>query len=449
MTTKQKDVSVIGTGYVGLVTGVCLAQMGHNLICIDINVQRINSLSQGLVPFYEPGLEECLKENIKAGRLKFTTNIEKGIEKSKIIMLCLPTPEGSDGNADLSAVAIVAKQIAKIIKEYKIIVTKSTVPVGTGEKLRKMIRAEYRGEFEVVSNPEFLREGKAVKDFLTPNRIIVGTSSQRALKDIKELYEPITTDKRPLVSMDIVTSELVKYAANAMLATRISFINELANLADSVGANIKDIQYSLGLDSRIGYRYLRPGIGYGGSCLPKDTKALAITGRQYNSPLTLIETVINANKAQHTIFLNKIISHYNTSFFNKYTFTVWGLSFNPGTDDTRESSAYYLIKKLITMGAQIQAYDPEAMDHFRKNFIPPKQAENMVTYCNSALEACNQADALIICTEWDEFIQTELSEISQRLKKPLIFDGRNIFALSEVKKHRIMYYSVGRPSVFP
>ena len=430
-------IAVIGTGYVGLVTGTCLAETGNEVICVDIDKIKVEKMRSGLVPIYEPHLDILFERNIKAGRLNFTTSLDEGLSFGEIIFLALPTPEDEDGSADLSYVLGVADEIGKKITDYKVIVDKSTVPVGTAEKVHHSIAKNASCDFDVVSNPEFLREGYAVDDFLKPERIVIGSSSEKATKLMQRLYKPFVRSGNPIIIMDEKSAELTKYAANAFLATKITFMNEIANYCEKVGADVDKVRIGMGTDSRIGKRFLFPGIGYGGSCFPKDVKALQKAGRDESYEFKILDSVIEVNEKQKTILFPKIQNFFNGDLSNK-KLAVWGLAFKPETDDVREAPAIYLMEKLLNNGASLSVYDPEAMPNIKKQF------GETLNYCNSMYEALENADALIICTEWSIFRTPDFNKVKQLLKQSIIFDGRNLYDVEEIKKEGFIYTSIGR-----
>jgi UDPglucose 6-dehydrogenase len=430
-------ISVIGTGYVGLVTGTCLAETGNEVICVDIDKDKVEKMRNGVVPIYEPHLDVLFERNIKANRLQFTTSLDEGLEHGEVIFLALPTPEDEDGSADLSYVLNVSKLIGEKIKEYKVIVDKSTVPVGTAKKVKETILENATCDFDVVSNPEFLREGYAVDDFLKPERIIIGSSSKKATKLMQKLYSPFVRSGNPIIIMDEKSAELTKYAANAFLATKITFINEIANYCENVGADVDKVSVGMGTDSRIGNRFLFPGIGYGGSCFPKDVKALQKAGKDKAYDFKILDAVIEVNEKQKTILLPKIENFFNGDLSNK-KIAIWGLAFKPETDDVREAPAIYLMNELLNKNAVLSVYDPEAMPNIEKKF------GNTLNYCNSMYEALENADALVICTEWSIFRAPDFQKVKQLLKQHVIFDGRNLYDLEEVKREGISYISIGR-----
>lgn len=434
------NIAVIGTGYVGLVTGTCLAETGNNVICVDINADKIQKMQSGVVPIYEPHLDLLFERNIKQGRLTFTTNLAEAIEKAKIIFLALPTPPGEDGSADLSYILGVASDLGKLIKEYKVIVDKSTVPVGTADKVRDAIAKHAQCEFDVVSNPEFLREGYAVDDFLKPDRVVIGTSSEKARKTMEELYKPYVRQGNPIIFMDEKSAELTKYAANAFLATKITFMNEIANLCEKVGADVDAVRIGIGSDDRIGKRFLFPGIGYGGSCFPKDVQALAKSARDVNYDFKILDAVMDINSKQKTIIVPKIKNYFNNNLEGK-KIALWGLAFKPDTDDIREAPALYIIEELLKEGASISAYDPEAMHNVRTII------GDRITYALDEYDALRDADILLIATEWSLFRTPDFEKVTSLLKNKVIFDGRNLYGIDQMKELGYYYCSIGRETV--
>ena len=433
-------ISVIGTGYVGLVTGTCLAETGNEVICVDIDADKVAKMRNGEVPIYEPHLDVLFERNIGAGRLQFTTSLEEGLNHGDIIFLALPTPEDEDGSADLSYVLGVAEDIGKKISEYKVIVDKSTVPVGTSEKVREAIAANAKSDFDVVSNPEFLREGFAVDDFLKPERIVIGSSSQRATELMERLYKPFVRSGNPIIVMDEKSAELTKYAANAFLATKITFMNEIANYCERVGADVDMVRRGMGTDSRIGKRFLFPGIGYGGSCFPKDVKALYKSGREEDYEFKILDAVLDVNKRQKVALLPKIKKFYDNALSGK-TFAVWGLAFKPETDDIREAPALDVIDELLKEGAKVQGFDPEAMDNVKKKY------SDQITFTETMYDALEGADGLVICTEWSIFRTPNFTKIKELLKDKVIFDGRNLYDLYDIEREGLTYFSIGRKDV--
>ncbi len=433
-------ISVIGTGYVGLVTGTCLAETGNEVVCVDIDKQKVEKMRNGEVPIYEPHLDVLFERNINAQRLKFTTSLEEGLEHGQIIFLALPTPEDEDGSADLSYVLGVADQIGKLIKDYKVIVDKSTVPVGTAEKVYATIAENAKCDFDVVSNPEFLREGFAVDDFLKPERIVVGSNSERATELMKKLYKPFVRSGNPIIIMDEKSAELTKYAANSFLATKITFMNEIANYCEKVGADVDKVRIGMGTDSRIGKRFLFPGIGYGGSCFPKDVKALHKSGKDDNYDFQILESVINVNKKQKVALIPKINKYFDNNVEGK-TFAVWGLAFKPETDDIREAPSLDIINSLLEKGAKIKAFDPEAMENVKAKL------GDKIGFSNSMYETLEGTDALIISTEWSIFRTPNFDKIRDNVKEQVIFDGRNLYDLLDIEKEKISYFSIGRKDI--
>jgi UDPglucose 6-dehydrogenase len=433
------NIAVVGTGYVGLVTGTCFAETGNNVICVDINEKKVQSLKNGKVPIFEPGLELLFERNTKEGRLHFTTNLKEAIDKAQIIFLALPTPPGEDGSADLSYIMGVARDLSGLITDYKVIVDKSTVPVGTAEQVSAILSEKLpKKMFDVVSNPEFLREGVAVEDFMKPDRVVVGTKSERARKVMKQLYEPFVRQGNPIYFMDERSAEMTKYAANSYLAARISFMNEIANLCEKAGANVDQVRIGMGSDSRIGKRFLFPGIGYGGSCFPKDVQALAKTASDYSYDFKILKAVMKVNTIQKSVLTKKIKKHYKNDLAGK-TFAVWGLAFKPNTDDIREAPALVIIDELLALGASVRAFDPEAMANVKELY------GNRIAFCDTMYEALNGADALTIMTEWNEFRTPDFEQIKAKLKDNIIFDGRNVFDLDMIKEQGFQYVSMGRP----
>lgn len=431
-------IAVIGTGYVGLVTGTCLAETGNEVVCVDIDANKVERMKNGEVPIYEPHLDVLFERNIKAGRLSFTTSLDEGLAHGEIIFLALPTPEDEDGSADLKYVLGVADEIGKKIASYKVIVDKSTVPVGTSEKVHAAIAKHANSDFDVVSNPEFLREGFAVDDFMKPERIVVGASSERATTLMKKLYSPFVRSGNPIIIMDEKSAELTKYASNAFLATKITFMNEIANYCELVGADVDKVRIGMGTDSRIGKRFLFPGIGYGGSCFPKDVKALHKSGKDENHEFKILNAVLDVNKKQKTILVPKIENHFNNNLKGK-KFAVWGLAFKPETDDIREAPALDVIGALLERGANVSAFDPEAMTNVERKL------GNQIEFAASMYKALEGADALVICTEWSIFRTPDFDKIKEILKSPVIFDGRNLYEVNEMKEQGFHYYSIGRP----
>ncbi len=431
------NIAVIGTGYVGLVTGTCFAESGNNVICVDIDQKKVEKLRNGQVTIYEPGLEKIFLRNIKEGRLKFTTILEEAVVCSDIIFLALPTPPGADGRADLNFVLRVADKLGRILKGYKVIVNKSTVPVGTSEKVYLEIRKNYKGDFDVVSNPEFLREGVAVDDFMKPDRVVIGTVSNQAKTLMSELYAPFVRQGNPIIFMDERSAELTKYAANSFLATKISFMNEIAQLCERVGANVDMIRVGIGSDDRIGKRFLFPGIGYGGSCFPKDVQALIKSSSDYEYSFEILKSVEKVNELQKLHLVEKVINYFEGNLAGK-NIALWGLAFKPNTDDIREAPALEIIKSLIALGGVITAYDPEAMSNVKEKF------GEKIKYAVNQYDALENADILIIATEWSEFRTPNFDLIGQKLTSKTIFDGRNLFEVNKMKSLGYQYFSIGR-----
>ncbi len=435
------NIAVVGTGYVGLVTGTCFAETGNNVTCVDIDENKVQRLRAGEVPIFEPGLDLLFERNTKQGRLRFTTNLAEAIGPAKIIFLALPTPPGEDGSADLSYVLGVADQLGTMIDEYKVVVDKSTVPVGTAEKVHAHIARNTSEElFDVVSNPEFLREGVAVDDFLKPDRVVVGTSSDKARQLMETLYAPFVRQGNPIIFMDERSAEMTKYAANSYLATRISFMNEIANLCEKVGANVDMVRKGMGSDNRIGKRFLFPGVGYGGSCFPKDVQALHKTANEYQYDFKILDSVMDVNRIQKTILSSKIKRFYNNDLHG-VTIGVWGLAFKPNTDDIREAPALYIIDELLTAGATIQAFDPEAMDNVKAIY------GDRIKLVDSQYAAIENANALAIITEWSVFRTPDFEKIRTALKDNAIFDGRNLYDLEQMAEMGLHYESIGRSPV--
>lgn len=430
-------ITVIGTGYVGLVTGTCFAETGNKVTCVDIDKAKVDKLSSGQITIYEPGLEKIFLRNTKEGRLVFTTNLEEVLEASEIIFLALPTPPGEDGSADLKYVLGVADQMGKLMKGYKVVVNKSTVPVGTADKVREAIAKNYKGEFDVVSNPEFLREGVAVDDFMKPDRVVIGTKSEQAKKVMTELYAPFVRQGNPLIFMDERSSELTKYAANSFLATKISFMNEIAQLCERMGADVDMVRRGIGSDDRIGKRFLFPGIGYGGSCFPKDVQALVKSSNEVNYDFEILKAVEKVNALQKLHLVNKINTYLKNDLQGK-KIALWGLAFKPNTDDIRDAPAIDMINALTAAGATITAYDPEAMPNV-KNKIGDK-----IKYASNQYEALAGADILVIATEWSEFRTPDFEIIEKELPSKVIFDGRNLFDVAKMKEMGYNYESIGR-----
>jgi UDPglucose 6-dehydrogenase len=434
------NIAVVGTGYVGLVTGTCFAETGNQVVCVDINKEKVDAMKTGKMPIYEPHLDVLFERNIREGRLSFTTDLEAAVDEAQVIFLALPTPPGEDGSADLSYILNVSEQLGKLIKNYKVIVDKSTVPVGTAEKVYAEIQKNSPVSFDVVSNPEFLREGYAVEDFMKPDRVVIGSSSERATKIMEELYKPFIRQGNPLLVMDLRSAELTKYAANAFLATKISFMNEIANFCEKVGADVDMVRLGIGSDSRIGKRFLFPGIGYGGSCFPKDVQALYKSGFESGYEFRILKSVMKVNERQKTALLPPIMKYYNQQLQGK-TVAIWGLAFKPDTDDIREAPALYMIEHLLEAGATINAYDPEAMENVKIQKGYPIQ------YAKDQYEVLANADCLLICTEWGAFRTPDFSKMKKIMKAPVIFDGRNLYELEKMKSEGWNYISIGREAI--
>lgn len=433
-------ITVVGTGYVGLVTGTCLAETGNHVCCVDIDQRKVEKLRNGIMPIYEPGLEKLFERNLKEDRLSFTTSLQEGLDHGEIIFLALPTPPGEDGSADLKYVLGVAENIGKILTDYKVIIDKSTVPVGTAEKVQAAVAKNYDGDFDVVSNPEFLREGVAVDDFMKPDRIVIGTTSERAQKLLTELYAPYVRQGNPIIFMDERSAELTKYAANAFLATKISFMNEIAQLCERLGADVDMVRRGIGSDDRIGKRFLFPGIGYGGSCFPKDVQALVFSAKEVAYDFSILNAVTDVNKRQKVHIVNKINRFYNNDLAGKH-FAVWGLAFKPNTDDIREAPALEIINSLLSAGATVSVFDPEAMGNVKQ--IMGEQ----ISFTETQYDCLQDADALIIATEWNEFRTPDFDKIVETMKDTVIFDGRNLFDIEQMEKKGFHYESIGRPLV--
>jgi len=434
------NILVVGTGYVGLVTGTCFAETGNKVICVDIDPSKVEKLSGGQITIYEPGLEKLFLRNLKENRLRFTTNLEEAIEEAEIVFLALPTPPGADGSADLKYILGVADQLGKLLNKYKVIVNKSTVPVGTADKVRRIISKHFKGDFDVVSNPEFLREGVAVEDFMKPDRVVIGTKSERAKKIMNELYSPFVRQGNPLIFMDERSSELTKYAANSFLATKISFMNEIAQLCERLGADVDFVRKGIGSDDRIGKRFLFSGIGYGGSCFPKDVQALIMSSDEVEYNFEILKAVEKVNDNQKLHLINKIKSFYKNDIKGKH-FALWGLAFKPNTDDIREAPALVIIDALINLGATITAYDPEAMPNVKASM------GDKIFFEENQYDALRNADALIIATEWSEFRTPDFDRMSQLLStNKIIFDGRNLFEVDKMIELGYHYESIGRHS---
>jgi UDPglucose 6-dehydrogenase len=437
---SSMKIAVVGAGYVGLVTGTCFAETGNTVTCVDIDHHKVNSLNNGVIPIYERGLDIFFVRNRKEGRLFFTTDLAEGIKDAKIIFLALPTPPGEDGSADLKYILKVAEDIGPLLKDYTVIVDKSTVPVGTSEKVTEKIRKKAIAEFDVVSNPEFLREGVAVEDFMKPERVVIGTRSARAKKVIETLYAPFVRQGNPILFMDERSAELTKYAANSFLATKITFMNEIANICERLGADIDAVRIGMGTDSRIGKRFLFAGIGYGGSCFPKDVQALEKSASDVDYDFKILNAVMNVNETQKIALLPRIRKHFGD--LNAKTIAIWGLAFKPHTDDIREAPALDNIQQLLKEGAKLKVHDPEAMPNVKKIY------RDQIEYCEGPYQALHDADALFISTEWPEYRAPDFDRLSKELKSKLIFDGRNLYDLNTMRDFGFTYYSIGRETVY-
>ena len=439
------NITVIGSGYVGLVSGTCFAEMGNKVTCVDIDSVKIEKLNKGIIPIFEPGLETMILKNVKNKNLFFKTELNDALQKSEIVFIAVGTPMGDDGSADLQYVLAVAKSIGQLMQNRLIVVDKSTVPVGTAHKVKATIQKELdaRGsdlEFDVVSNPEFLKEGAAIADFMKPDRVVIGADSESAFQKMKELYSPFFRSHDRFITMDIRSAEMTKYAANAMLATKISFMNEIANICEKVGADANQVRIGIGSDQRIGYSFIYPGAGYGGSCFPKDVKALTKIAIEHNYNAKLITSVEEVNDAQKLVIAQKIVNRFGEDLTG-LTFGIWGLAFKPGTDDMREAPSIYVIKELVFRGAQIKVYDPKAMDEAKKHYL--KDVEN-INYLESKYDVLNDSDALVLLTEWKDFRSPDFEKIKRQLKSPIIFDGRNQYLAYELDKRDIEYYRIGK-----
>lgn len=430
-------ICVIGTGYVGLVVGACLAEMGNNVICVDNDTKKLAKLKKGIVPIYEPGLEELIKVNVSEGRLLFSNDMDKAVKLSQVCFIAVGTPQSEDGAADLSSVYKVAEDIAKSMNEYKVIVDKSTVPVGTAEKLEKIFKINTKFEFNIVSNPEFLKQGSAVDDFLKPDRIIIGSNSKKATEIMQEVYSPFLRTGNPIIVMDVKSAEMTKYAANAFLAVKISYINEIANICEKIGADVEMVRIGMCADTRIGKRFLFPGLGYGGSCFPKDIKALVKTAKDFCCEHRILKSADETNKEQRQVFINKIINRFGPDLNGK-TFAIWGLAFKPKTNDMREAPAITIINELLIRGAKISAFDPKAIDNAKEIF------GNKIIYAKTSYDALKNADAMLLLTEWNEFRRPDFDKIKLLLKTPVIFDGRNQYDKVRLNTKGFEYICIGK-----
>lgn len=431
------NITVIGTGYVGLVAGACLADMGNNVFCIDNNEDKINKLQKGIIPIYEPALEELVKANTIEKRLSFSTNLDYAVKNSDVCFIAVGTPQGEDGSCDLQYVLKVAEQIAKAMNGYKVIVDKSTVPVGTADKVKEIIKTNTTHPFDVVSNPEFLKQGNAVDDFLSPDRVVIGSNSEKATKIMQEIYSPFFRTGNRIIVMDIKSAEMTKYAANSFLATKISFMNEIANLCEKVGADAEMVRIGISTDNRIGNKFLFPGLGYGGSCFPKDVKALIKTGNENGCEMSIIKSADEVNKKQRNLFIEKITNKFGENLTG-LTFAIWGLAFKPKTDDMREAPAITIIDELLKRNAKIQAYDPKAMDSAKQIF------KDKITYSTSAYNAVENANVLLLLTEWNEFRRPDFEKLKELMKQHIIFDGRNQYNAERLKQMKFEYICVGK-----
>ncbi len=432
------NIAVVGTGYVGLVTGTCFAETGNSVVCVDIDKEKVKKMQAGVVPIYEPDLDNLFRRNIEEGRLKFTTSLKRGIKDAEVIFLALPTPPGDDGSADLSYVLSVADDLGKLLKRYAVVIDKSTVPVGTAELVKKTIARNGAKDFDVASNPEFLREGFAVSDFMKPDRVVIGTDSKRARALLERLYAPFVHQGDPIFFMDERSAEVTKYAANSFLATKISFMNEIANLCEKVGADVDAVRLGIGADDRIGKRFLFPGIGFGGSCFPKDVLALHHTAKEYGYDFKILDAVMDVNKSQKQRLVSKMKDFYKGKLAGK-TFALWGLAFKPDTDDIRASPALEILQALLDAGAKVAAYDPEAMANVKKQI-----SHANLSFSKDAHKALKKADALVIATEWGEFRTPDFAKVKKLLRRPVIFDGRNLYELKDMEQAGFHYESIGR-----
>ncbi len=430
-------VCVIGTGYVGLVAGTCLAEMGNNVICVDNDIKKLEQLKQGIIPIYEPGLEDLIKSNVLEGRLEFSSDLDYAVKKSLICFIAVGTPQGEDGSADLQYVMQVAENIGKSINGYKVIVDKSTVPVGTAERVAEIIKAQTNEAFDVVSNPEFLKQGAAVEDFIRPDRVIIGVNSEKAKNIMLELYEPFVRNQNPIITMDTRSAEMVKYASNSFLAVKISYANEIANLCEAVGADANMVRLGMCADTRIGTKFLYPGLGYGGSCFPKDVKAILKTAKDYGTQCPIIESADKTNKHQRQLFIDKIVKRFGEDLHG-FTFAVWGLAFKPKTNDMREAPSITIISALLSRGAKIKAYDPKAYDCAKIIF------GDKIEYADSSYEALKDADCMLLITEWNEFRRPDYEKMKLLMKYPVIFDGRNQYNADKMRANGFEYYQVGK-----
>jgi UDPglucose 6-dehydrogenase len=433
---------VVGTGYVGLVAGTCFAESGNDVVCVDIDAAKIERLRQGIIPIYEPGLQELIKRNVAEGRLSFTTDLSSAVRQSLVCYIAVGTPQGGNGGADLGAVIRVAAEIAAAMDGYRVIVNKSTVPVGTGERVRQVVASRTNHPFDIVSNPEFLKEGAAIEDFMKPDRVVIGSDSERAIEIMKELYSPFVRTERPILVMSLASAEMTKYAANAMLAARISLMNEFANLCERAGADISDVRRGVGFDQRIGHHFLFPGVGYGGSCFPKDVKAIIRSAEENGLEFKLLRAVEEVNECQKRTLVDKVMAHFG-EYLRGMRFALWGLAFKPRTDDMREAPAITIIEALLAAGAEVHAHDPEALAEAQRIF------GDRVHYHRVNYDAIKDADALLVVTEWNEFRRPDFARMRQLMRRPVVFDGRNIYDPNQMRDLGFIYYSVGRRPVKP
>lgn len=437
------NIAIVGSGYVGLVAGACFAETGNDVVCIDVDAGKVEKLTRGEIPIYEPGLTDLVRSNLKDGRLRFSTSLKDGVESSEVIFIAVGTPQDEDGSADLTHVVEVARGIGRYMNGPKVVVDKSTVPVGTAALVKKTILESSNYGVEVVSNPEFLKEGAAIDDFMKPDRVVVGVESEEAGRVMRELYAPFVRNNNPVLLMDIASAEMTKYAANAMLATRVSFMNEISQLCEKTGADINAVRIGIGTDSRIGMSFLFPGIGYGGSCFPKDVQALIKTGKDFGVEMTISRAVEETNARQKTVIVKKIVEHFGADGIKGKVLAVWGLAFKPRTDDTREAPALVVCRELLKLGARLQAFDPEA----NRTFAERLGEEKNLSYFENNYDAVSGADALVICTEWNEFRRPNFSRIKKLMPGRVVFDGRNIFEPASLRNEGFTYYSIGRPTV--
>lgn len=437
------NIAVVGTGYVGLVAGACFAETGNDVYCVDINEKKIAQLRAGDIPIFEPGLSDLVVANHKAGRLKFTTSLKEAVDNCDVIFIAVGTPQDEDGSADLTHVLAVARGIGECMTSHKVVVDKSTVPVGTAKLVKKAILEKTKFTVDVVSNPEFLKEGAAIDDFMRPDRVVVGVDSEHAARVMKELYAPFVRTNNPILVMDVASAEMTKYAANTMLAARVSFMNEIANLCEKAGADINKVRIGIGTDSRIGMSFIFPGIGYGGSCFPKDVQALIRTGKDFGVDMRIAKSIEDVNKFQKTTMVTKMSEYFGKGGLHGKTVGIWGLAFKPKTDDVREAPALVICEQLLELGASLKAFDPEAAHSFKEKFGDRAK----MSYADSNYDAADGVDALVICTEWNAFRQPNFAKLKETMKKPVVFDGRNIYDPEDMARHGFTYFSVGRPPI--